>query len=240
MFSWRKSSLIVLLFGNYMSEFLSNFSCYQGSRKHSLWSKDTHMGYGYDRTWTRRHDKYLKIRIRKHGDMTTCMKLSTAYNLYSFKKSEFVDLDVFFWSFQSRSCPLILSNKSWLSKLLYLLLRTWSVWLSDSIQSAFIMSVLSFSLLSLSIDASPTHLRCSYCPLLLFLCYSPAFEINVLWPTTYIPCFKYRPSQPRYRPISPFLPAADTIWENRSPYRLQQNKRPIFEISADKSPYIGW
>ena len=34
------------------------------------------------------------------------------------------------------------------------------------------------------------------------------------------PCFKYRPSQPRYRPISPFLSAADTIWENRSPYHL--------------------
>ena len=25
------------------------------------------------------------------------------------------------------------------------------------------------------------------------------------------PCFKYRPSRPRYRPISPFLPAFDTI-----------------------------
>jgi len=35
------------------------------------------------------------------------------------------------------------------------------------------------------------------------------------------PCFKYRPSRPRYRPISLFLPAADTIWENRLTYRLQ-------------------
>jgi len=25
------------------------------------------------------------------------------------------------------------------------------------------------------------------------------------------PCFKYRTSRPRYRPISPFLPAVDTI-----------------------------
>ena len=32
------------------------------------------------------------------------------------------------------------------------------------------------------------------------------------------PCFKYRP---RYRPISHFLPAADVIWGNRLPYRLQ-------------------
>ena len=27
--------------------------------------------------------------------------------------------------------------------------------------------------------------------------------------------------------ISPFLPAADTIWENRSPYRLQQKTTDI-------------
>ena len=38
------------------------------------------------------------------------------------------------------------------------------------------------------------------------------------------PCFKYRP---RYRPISPFLPVTDTIWENRLPYRLQQKTADI-------------
>ena len=52
------------------------------------------------------------------------------------------------------------------------------------------------------------------------------------------PCFKYWPCQSRNRLISPFLPTADTIWENRLPYRLQQ-KRLIFEISADKSADIG-
>ena len=41
------------------------------------------------------------------------------------------------------------------------------------------------------------------------------------------PCFKYRPIRPRYRPISPFLPAADMIWGNRSPYRLQQKTADI-------------
>ena len=41
------------------------------------------------------------------------------------------------------------------------------------------------------------------------------------------PCFKYRPSRPRYPPISPFLPDADTIWENRSPYHLQKKTADI-------------
>ena len=45
------------------------------------------------------------------------------------------------------------------------------------------------------------------------------------------PCFKYRL-------VSTFLLAADTIWGYCLPYRLQQ-KRPIFEISADKSPEIS-
>jgi len=45
-----------------------------------------------------------------------------------------------------------------------------------------------------------------------------------------VPCFKYWPSQPRYRPISLFLPAADTIWEYRSPYRLQQKTADIWNI----------
>ena len=44
------------------------------------------------------------------------------------------------------------------------------------------------------------------------------------------PCFKYRPSRPRYRPISPFLSAADTIWRNCSPYRLQQKTTDIWNI----------
>ena len=48
-------------------------------------------------------------------------------------------------------------------------------------------------------------------------------------------CFKYRQSRPRYRPISPFLPAADTIWENRSPYRLQRKTTDIWNIGR----YIG-
>ena len=59
----------------------------------------------------------------------------------------------------------------------------------------------------------------------------------------YYPCFKYRP---RYWPISPFLPAADTIWRNRSLYRLQKKNgrylkyQPInCPISADKSPDIS-
>jgi len=60
----------------------------------------------------------------------------------------------------------------------------------------------------------------------------------ILIPKTDGLCFKYRPIRPRYHPISPFLSAADTIWENRSSYRLQQ-KRSIFEILADKSPDIG-
>jgi len=33
--------------------------------------------------------------------------------------------------------------------------------------------------------------------------------------------------RPRYRPISLFLSAADTIWGNRSPYRLQQKTADI-------------
>ena len=52
-------------------------------------------------------------------------------------------------------------------------------------------------------------------------------------------CFKYRPSQTRYRHISRFLPAADTIWENRSPISFAIKKGPIFEISANKQPDIG-
>ena len=43
----------------------------------------------------------------------------------------------------------------------------------------------------------------------------------------YEPCFKYRLSRLRYRLISPFLPAAYTMWENRSPYRLQQKTTDI-------------
>jgi len=52
-----------------------------------------------------------------------------------------------------------------------------------------------------------------------------------------VPCFKYQPSRPRYHPISPFLPTADSTWENRSPYRLQQ--KMAVKISADKSPDIS-
>ena len=37
-----------------------------------------------------------------------------------------------------------------------------------------------------------------------------------------LPCFKYRPSRLRYRPISPFLPVVDTIWGNHSTYHSQQ------------------
>ena len=44
------------------------------------------------------------------------------------------------------------------------------------------------------------------------------------------PSFKYRPIRPRYRPISPFFPAADTIWGNRSPYHLQQKTADIRNI----------
>ena len=43
----------------------------------------------------------------------------------------------------------------------------------------------------------------------------------------WLPCFKYRPSRPRYRPIPPFLLVADTVWENRSPYLLQQKMADI-------------
>ena len=46
------------------------------------------------------------------------------------------------------------------------------------------------------------------------------------------PCFKYRPSWSRYRLISPFLPGADTMWENRLPYRLLQ-KTESPDISPD-------
>jgi len=43
-------------------------------------------------------------------------------------------------------------------------------------------------------------------------------------------CFKYRPSRSRYRTISPFLPVADTIWRNCSPYRLHQKMTDIWNI----------
>ena len=52
------------------------------------------------------------------------------------------------------------------------------------------------------------------------------------------PCFKYRPSQPRYRLISSFflLP----IWyEEIVRHIVCSKKRPIFEISTDKSLDIG-
>jgi len=52
--------------------------------------------------------------------------------------------------------------------------------------------------------------------------YSPKFKPPTLHTYDGKPCFKYRPSRPRYRSISPFLTAADTIWGKRSPYRLQQ------------------
>ena len=51
-----------------------------------------------------------------------------------------------------------------------------------------------------------------------------AIDLNIFYLET---CFKSRLIRPRYRPISPFLPAADTIWENRSPYRLQQKTADI-------------
>ena len=45
--------------------------------------------------------------------------------------------------------------------------------------------------------------------------------------TWHRPCFKYRPCRPRYQPRYLFLPAADTIWKNRSPYHLQQKTADI-------------
>ena len=59
------------------------------------------------------------------------------------------------------------------------------------------------------------------------------------------PCFKYQPSRPRYCPISPFLPAVDTILENIC-HIVYSKKRPILKyrsinspILADKSPDIS-
>ena len=51
------------------------------------------------------------------------------------------------------------------------------------------------------------------------------------------PCFKYRPSRLRYRPISSFLPAADTIWRNRSSCRLQQKMTDIRNIGRQIARY---
>ena len=45
--------------------------------------------------------------------------------------------------------------------------------------------------------------------------------------STFSPYFKYRPSRPRYRPISHFLFVTNTIWGIR-PYRCSK-KRSIFE-----------
>jgi len=60
------------------------------------------------------------------------------------------------------------------------------------------------------------------------------------------PCFKYLPIRPRYRSISPFLPAVNTIWENHLPHRLQQKNGRYLKyqlinrlILADKSPDIS-
>jgi len=44
----------------------------------------------------------------------------------------------------------------------------------------------------------------------------------------YVHRFKYCPSWPRYRPISHFCPAVDTIWEYRSPVSFAA-KWPILD-----------
>jgi len=61
-----------------------------------------------------------------------------------------------------------------------------------------------------------------------------------------MPCFKYRPSRSRYRPISHFLLVGNTIWENRSPVSFVEKSgrylkyRPINRpISDNKSPEIS-
>jgi len=51
-----------------------------------------------------------------------------------------------------------------------------------------------------------------------------------------VPCFKYRPSRPRYQSISRFLPATDTDMGKSFAHIVRSKKQPIFEISADKSP----
>ena len=62
------------------------------------------------------------------------------------------------------------------------------------------------------------------------------------------PCFKYRPSQPRYHPISffacyrydmrkSFAISFAAKYDQYFKYKL--TSRPISEISADKSPNIG-
>ena len=62
----------------------------------------------------------------------------------------------------------------------------------------------------------------------------------------YRPRFKYRLSRPRYRPISHFLPATDTIWENRSLISFAAKKSQYLKyqltncsISGNKSPKIS-
>jgi len=52
------------------------------------------------------------------------------------------------------------------------------------------------------------------------------------------PCFKYQSSQPRYRLISPFLPAVGTKGKSFA-ISIAVKKWSIFEISANKSPDIG-
>ena len=44
-------------------------------------------------------------------------------------------------------------------------------------------------------------------------------------------CFKYHLIWPRYHLMSSFLSAADMIWRNRSPCRLQQKKADISNIA---------